>query len=145
MIRSRKVLDHARNQQCQLRLHCCNESPQTVVFCHLNGAAFGKAAGMKAHDIAGFFGCSNCHSYYDTGHGTNPRMTDLELSQALLRAVVGTWVVLIEDGVISVPLDQVAPLMERPIRPRKPKAQRTKIQSRGFSRPVTLLHDKDMK
>lgn len=132
MIRSHRVLDHARNQQCQIRLYCCNESPHTVVFCHLNGAAFGKSAGMKAHDIAGFFGCSNCHSYYDTGHGTNPRMTDLELSKALLKAVVNTWVILVNDGIIIAPLDPVTPTMERPVKARKPIEQRGKIPSRGF-------------
>jgi hypothetical protein len=122
----------------------CEGNPETTVFAHLNGAVFGKAAGMKAHDIAGCFADYACHTYLDTGHSTNPRITDLELSQALLRAVVGTWVVLIEDGVISVPLDTVTPLMERPIRPRKPKAQRTKINSRPFYFNPKL-HDKDMK
>jgi len=31
----------------------CNGNPETTVFAHLNGAAFGKGKGQKAHDIAG--------------------------------------------------------------------------------------------
>lgn len=127
MIRSRKVLDHARGQPCQLALPgICSHDPATTVFAHLNGSAFGKGAGMKAHDIAGCFADYSCHTYLDTGHGTNPQMTDLELSQALLKAVVGTWVILVQDGIIVVPMD--APKPPKAIT-RKPAGQRAKIAS----------------
>lgn len=135
MIRSKKVLAHARGQQCQLALPgICGHNPETTVFAHLNGHAFGKGAGNKAHDIAGFFADEACHRYYDVGHGTKPVISDLELSQALLRAVVNTWVILINDGVIVVPQDVSTPLMDRPVKPRKPKAQRKAIPSRPFNR-----------
>lgn len=134
MIRSRKVLNHARGQECQLALPgICQHDPETTVFCHLNGSAFGKGGGLKAHDIAGFFGDDACHRYYDVGHGTNPIISDLELSQALIKAVVNTWVILVNDGVIVVPLDPVTALMDKPVKPRKPISQRVKIVSRGFS------------
>jgi len=124
VIRSRKVLDHARGQPCQLALPgICSHDPATTVFAHLNGAAFGKGAGMKAHDIAGFFADFNCHAAYDLNtHG----LDDAELNAALLKAVVGTWVILVQDGIIVVPMD--APKPPKAIT-RKPAGQRAKIVS----------------
>lgn len=132
MIRSKKVLNHARGQSCQLALPgICNHNPETTVFCHLNGPVFGKGMGLKAHDIAGFFGCAECHIYYDRGHRTLPKIADLALQQALLKAVVNTWVILINDGVIFVPQDAETPASERPVKVRKKPSSR-KIPSRPF-------------
>lgn len=130
MIRSRKILNHAKGQPCQLALPgICGHDPETTVFSHLNGHAFGKGAGVKAHDFAGVFADYCCHTYLDVGHGTNPIISDLELSQALLKGVIGTWLILIEDGIIHVPQDIVTPMMDRPTKPRKPKEQRKAIPS----------------
>lgn len=132
MIRSKKVTRSAQGQPCFLALPgICNHNPETTVWAHLNGAAFGKGAGVKAHDIAGFPACSDCHFAYDQ-HKTG--LTDAELSQALLRAVVNSWVMLIERGIVIVPLDAETPLMDRPVKPRKPADQRKKIASRPFNR-----------
>jgi hypothetical protein len=106
----------------------CNHDPETVVFCHLNGAAFGKGLRQKSHDIAGFHGCAACHRYYDSTHGTKPTMSDADLARSLLRAVIKTWVNLIYREIIKLPLDpDPTPFSERPIAPRKPRQERQKI------------------
>lgn len=101
------------------------------MFAHLNGAAYGKGMGQKASDIAGMFAGFECHSRYDL-HQTG--LTNAELNAALLKAVIATWEVLIRDGIIIVPVDAETPPMERAVKPRKPKEQRTKIPSRPFQR-----------
>jgi hypothetical protein len=132
MIRSQKVLRSAKGQLCSARFPgiCCGD-PATTVWAHLNGHSFGKGAGIKAHDIHGFHACFACHSYYDTGHGTKPLMSDAELLWAVLGAVTETWVRLIAAGIVLVPMDAEKPAAERPIPARKPKAERAKIQSRN--------------
>lgn len=125
MIRSKKVTRSAQGQPCFLQLPgICNFNWETTVWAHLNGAAFGKGAGVKAHDIAGFPACSDCHFAYDQ---RKTGLTDAELSQALLRATVGAWVMLIERGIVIVPLDAKTPANERPVKPRKPRNERAKI------------------
>lgn len=143
MIRSQKILRHAKGQQCTARFpSICNGDPATTVFCHLNGAAFGKGLGVKAHDVLGFFGCRACHAYYDTGHGTKAWLDDATLMECLLGAVCQTWVILITDGIVIVPRDPERLSSERPTPPRKPPEKRKaipnnptrKIPSRGFQK-----------
>lgn len=131
MIRSRAVLDSARGAPCAARFPgICNGDQATTVWCHLNGHAFGKGAGIKAHDIAGFAGCSACHAYYDTGHGTKPQISTDTLLECVLSAVLECYVRLIVTGVVSVPQDTVTPASDRPIKPRKPATQRQPIPAR---------------
>ena len=133
MIRSKKILRHAKGQPCALRLPgICNGNPETTVFCHLNTG--GKGMGLKTHDILGFFGCADCHAAYDTIHGRSG------LSEAVISAMCETWVRLVSDGIIIVPQDIQTPLMDKPIKPRKPKEQRAKIPSRGFPKRVAKDH-----
>ncbi len=130
MIRSRAILDHAKGQPCQLQLPgiCCGDN-ETTVFCHLNGADFGKGAVIKAHDIAGFFGCWRCHNAFDLHtHG----LSYAELGRFVLRAVVSTWVILINDNVIKVPQDK--PKVAK-VKPRKPRDQRAPIRNSGRAIP----------
>jgi hypothetical protein len=130
MIRSQAVLDSARGATCTARFTgICNHDPATTVWCHLNGHRFGKGAAVKAHDILGFHGCSSCHAYYDVGHGTRPILSELELIWAVLGAVTETWVALIKAEIIKVPLDKVKPAAERPVKPRKDRADRAKVPS----------------
>lgn len=132
MIRSRKILAHAKGQPCHARFPgICNGNAETVVFCHLNGAAFGKGMGVKAHDVLGFFGCSACHAYLDVGHGTKQQLADATLLECVLEAVCQTWVTLIRDGIVVVPQDAPKPLHERRTKPRKPKGERKAIQNRS--------------
>lgn len=130
MIRSQVVLDSARAAPCTARFPgICNHDPATSVWCHLNGYRFGKGGAIKSHDILGFHGCSECHRYYDVGHGTRPILTELELLWHVLGAVTETWVRLIQTEAIKVPLDKVKPAHERPVKPRKPADLRAKVPS----------------
>lgn len=129
-LRSKKIRASAQGQNCTLCIPgVCDGNTETVVLCHLNGADFGKGMGQKAHDIAGFHGCAKCHQYYDLLHATAPVVSDEVLQRLLLRAVIRTWLNLIQREIIKVPLDpEPLPMLERPVKPRKPKGQRTKIQ-----------------
>ena len=131
MIRSQKVLRSAKGQPCAFRFPgICQGGTETTVWAHLNGGRFGKGMGIKAHDILGFHACFACHTYYDTGHGTKPLMSDAELLWAVLGAVTETWVRLIAAGIVLVPMDAEKPAPERPIPARKPKAERAAIPQR---------------
>jgi len=87
-IRSSKVLRSAKGQPCSARFPgICNGNPETTVWAHLNGSAFGKGMGQKAHDVLGFHACSDCHSYYDIGHGTKAWLDNDTLLTCVLEAV----------------------------------------------------------
>lgn len=43
----------------------CKGNSETVVWCHSNFHEHGKAVGGKAHDIFGFYGCLECHTWFD--------------------------------------------------------------------------------
>jgi hypothetical protein len=132
MIRSRKVLDTAKGAACAFRFPgICQGGTETTVWAHLNGGRYGKGAGIKAHDILGGHACFWCHAYLDTGHGTNPQMSQDVFLECVLGGVTETLVRLIVAGVVSVPQDAEKPASERPTKPRKPAEQRTKIKSRS--------------
>jgi hypothetical protein len=142
-IASQKVIDSARGAPCSVRFPgICNNDPATTVWCHLNGARYGKGMGMKAHDVAGFAGCAACHQYYDVQHGTHPLISTDTLLECILGGVVESYVRLIVAGIVNIPQDKVTPMLERKVKPRKERAARAKlpsnpdrkIPSRGFSR-----------
>jgi hypothetical protein len=146
MIRSQAVLDSARGAPCTARFAgICNHDPATTVWCHLNGHRFGKGGAIKSHDILGFHGCSSCHAYYDVGHGTRPILSELELIWHVLGAVTATWVRLIEAKIVTVPLDKVKPAAERPVKPRKPKDERQKIEGSLAFQPGRKMQSRPMR
>jgi len=64
LIRSKKITNAARDQDCTLNiLGVCNFDPATVVFCHFPDESHG--IGIKASDASGGFGCSACHDAID--------------------------------------------------------------------------------
>lgn len=69
-IRSKKLRESARGQECTMQSPWCNGNPATVVWCHSNMGIHGKGGSMKAHDIFGFDGCSGCNAWYDDGPGS---------------------------------------------------------------------------
>lgn len=139
-IRSEKYRRGAKDSPCRFRGPTCNCDPSTSQFAHANGAAFGKGAMIKAHDIAGIDACSACHHYIDVGHGTNPLISDAEFWKMIARGIVETMVDRIRRSIVIIPLDVDRLSSERPAPKRKPKEQRAPIQSRGFqpgpSRPI---------
>jgi hypothetical protein len=126
-IRSQKYLRGSQGQPCSFRGPTCNADPATTIPAHLNGAAFGKGAMHKAHDIAVLDACSDCHAYIDVGHGTKPLMSDADFYAALLVALVRTIVSRAKRNIIIVPLDPERLSSERPVKPRKPPEQRRAI------------------
>lgn len=126
-IRSRKYLNGAKGSLCTFMGPTCNGNPETTVFAHLNGAAFGKGKGQKAHDIAGLDACFECHLYVDIGHGTKPLMTEAEFNWHLLRGVVLTMVNRARRQIIIVPLDPEHLSSAKPTPARKPKSDRKSI------------------
>lgn len=138
VIRSEKYLRGSQGQPCLFCGPTCCADPDTTVPAHMNGAAFGKAGMLKAHDIAIIDACFACHAYIDTGHWTKPLMSDADYYRALLIGVVQTMVNRAKRQIIIVPLDPERLRQDRPTPARPPKAQRktihgrTEIQSRGF-------------
>lgn len=136
MIRSQAVLDSARGAQCAFRFPgICQGGTETTVWAHLNGARFGKGAGIKAHDILGGHACFYCHSYLDTGHGTHPQMSHDVFLECVLGGVTETLVRLIVAGVVSVPQNKPKASHEAPVKPRKPKAERAPITKSAAAWP----------
>jgi len=139
-IRSTKVLRSAKGRTCTARFPgICNNNLETTVWAHLNGATFGKGMGIKAHDVLGFHACSDCHAYYDVGHGTKAWLDDATFLECVLSAVCETYVRLIVAGIVVVPQSTPTPSHAKPTPPRKPKEKRAPIHSRGFpeqSRPI---------
>ena len=89
-IRSDAIRKAANGESCTV----CGRNDGTTVFCHLNESWAGKGMGQKADDIAGFFGCVDCHRDHD--------ISDIVSDQQLMRAMYRTWVRLIEMGIITI-------------------------------------------
>lgn len=127
LIRSKKILAHAKGQPCTLRFPgICNNNPETTVACHIRDQH--KGMGIKASDYSVVFGCSDCHRHLDEGADQF-----LEVSGHVIRALQETWGILIRDGIIFVPQD--TPIKPKSIK-RKPKGSRSPIRNR--ERPKAL-------
>ena len=92
-----KITKSAKGEECQFRIpNVCNFNPETTVFCHLGGAGIG----MKANDIHGGYGCSDCHDAIDGRKKTV--FSQLELQAAFADGMVRTQIILIKKGLIKV-------------------------------------------
>jgi len=84
----------ARGMPCQIRMPgVCNGNPETTVLCHLRMSGI-SGMGLKANDLLGAWGCSDCHRYVDT-HGIDGRT-------ALLEGMARTQALLLERGYVHV-------------------------------------------
>ncbi len=64
MIRSNKIRQAARGEQCTLQIvGTCSRNPETVVYAHLPDPSHG--IGIKSTDTAGVFACHACHDMLD--------------------------------------------------------------------------------
>lgn len=62
-IRSKKILQAAKGQDCQVRLdNICNFNPETTIPAHIGS---GGGMGGKVSDIHIAFCCSSCHDEID--------------------------------------------------------------------------------
>ena len=64
MIRSKKLRDSARGQDCTVNIAgICNYMPETTILAHFNFE--GGSTGGKSDDISAGFACSSCHEHLD--------------------------------------------------------------------------------
>lgn len=94
MIRSNKIRNSARGENCTVNSPVCNNRSETVVLAHSNYGEDGKGMGQKAHDIYSCYACSDCHRWLDES-GEDTR-------DAFHRAMKRTWKRLIDKGVIKI-------------------------------------------
>jgi len=94
-----KLRKSARDEECLMESPVCNYNPETTVLCHINSHKFGKGMGRKADDLAGFYGCSCCHDFYDNRMKHN--MDKEEITIMALEAVILTHIRMKETGVIK--------------------------------------------
>lgn len=133
-IRSRKLLNSARGAPCTLEFPgICNHNPETTVAAHIKDEQFGR--GQKADDTSSVHACSSCHRFLDEGWAGRMELGTLRFY--IIRALQRTLRNRIERGLIVVPMDPVARIGERPVKPRKPPEQRAAIKSRGFDKTMT--------
>ena len=92
MIRSKKIRNSARGQDCTLRLvGVCNFNDETTILAHI-----GRDRGMalKCDDTFAVYSCSACHTAID-----GAERSDLALD--LLRALEETQKILFDKGLIK--------------------------------------------
>jgi hypothetical protein len=97
MIRSKKITDSARGEDCTLQIAgICYNDTETVVLCHFPDESHGM--GLKADDISSGFGCDKCHCVIDgrVGYLWKPGEKDWYMRRSQTR----TLRKLVEKGVI---------------------------------------------
>lgn len=97
IVRSKKITDSARGEDCTLRLiGICNNNPETVIFAHV-----GRRRGMaiKCGDHFGVYACSSCHDAID-GRDRLPDSVAEELPDDILRALEETQEKLFDKGLL---------------------------------------------
>lgn len=102
MIRSKKLRESARGEDCQLQIHpYCNGNPETVVLCHLPSDGHGIA--MKSPDHWAVYGCSACHAVIDSQNPQAVRELGWEeISRCMMRGLYRTQERLIEKGLLMI-------------------------------------------
>ena len=90
-MKSKKIRNSARGEDCSLRVSTNCQDGETVIFAHLNSNYRG--TGMKSPDLFGVYACHECHMWLDTG-GVN--------YQDQLRALQETQMKLYNKGLIEV-------------------------------------------
>jgi hypothetical protein len=98
MIRSKKITQSAKGEECTMNSPVCNYNPETTVWCHSNYYEDDKGKGLKAHDIFGFYGCYACHDWFDN----STKHLKGEKYSYFHRAMKRSWLRLIEKGVITI-------------------------------------------
>jgi hypothetical protein len=95
--RDRNLLDLARGQHCLFRLPgICNSDAATVVAAHSNSSAHGKGGAMKASDVYSVWGCSRCHTWYDSSMSATRAQREYAFAIAHERQVIA-WKAISEN------------------------------------------------
>ena len=95
IVKSKKIRDSARGENCTLMLDGCLHSTETVVLCHAPGTGM-KGTGMKCPDIFAFYGCMHCHSVVDG------RTSGEWTYKDIVRAMAETQMKFIEKGLMVI-------------------------------------------
>lgn len=90
-MKSKKIRESARGEDCTLRVSPQCQDGETVVFCHLNTPF--KGVGIKSPDLFGIYGCFFCHQLLDSSK------VDYQDQQ---RALFETQYKLYQKGLINV-------------------------------------------
>ena len=90
-MKSKKIRESARGEDCSLRESPECQDGETVVFCHLNSGFRG--TGIKSPDLFGVYACYQCHQILDAGE---------VLYKDQLRALQETQMKLYHKGLIEV-------------------------------------------
>ena len=90
-MKSKKIMQSARNEACSLRVSPNCQDGETVVGCHLNTQF--KGWGMKSPDIFIVYGCYHCHLLLDSSQVG---------AEDQLRALFETQKKLLDKGLINV-------------------------------------------
>ncbi len=97
MIRSKKITQSARDEDCAMQSPDCEFKSDTVRWCHSNYGTDGKGTGIKSHDVFGFYGCDKCETWY-----SNISSNDQDRYWYFHRALKRSWLRLIEKGIITI-------------------------------------------
>jgi len=95
IVKSKKLRDSARGENCTLRLPGCLFNHETVVLAHLPGTGM-KGIGMKVPDIFSAYACMHCHDVID---GRKPGEWEY---RDIVRAMAETQILFIEKGLLRV-------------------------------------------
>lgn len=85
--------EYAEGKPCMIRIpDVCNHDPTTVVLCHVRMAGI-TGTGLKAPDLLGAWGCSECHKAVDS--------PQLGFRRLFLEGVMRTQYQLIKHGIVK--------------------------------------------
>jgi hypothetical protein len=97
-----KIRQSARGEDCTINLEgVCNYAPQTTVWCHSNRYEHGKGMGLKANDVHGAYGCSDCHKVYDRQAKRPAHLSLDDVEDAFTLAMEKSLAILICKGLVS--------------------------------------------
>lgn len=94
-MKSAKIRNSARGEDCTIRLDGCRNNTETTVACHAQGTGM-KGIGMKVPDIFIMYGCNHCHDIID---GRKKGEWDY---RDIVRAMAETQMKLIDKGLLKV-------------------------------------------
>ena len=107
MIRSKKLLDAAKDQVCVN----CGAKDGTVVAAHYTGLRshrFGKGTGHKPHDLCIADLCHRCHYRFDVASDRGSFDKKVDQSEQFLFLIIQTLIRRIDQGVITIKGDKNA-------------------------------------
>lgn len=99
MMKSKKIRESARGEECQVRipLHC-NGNPETVILAHVGS---GSGMGMKSSDLEATYCCSSCHDLIDF-RGNAHNFTRVEIQLMAYEGAQRTRQILVSKNLIQV-------------------------------------------